>query len=177
MTDGEPSTSSQAIDIATRYRTRQRTSRQPAGGTLSALTSPSSKLDEYYEYCPPRKSQRLAAKNAKDVFKQVRQRGGSAVVPPLTGYLGSIPQEVRKMVVCFCNGNTRVLPIAAAHPIARIFYIYDCAIKLPFVVAFTCGSCNCMQLLFHCLALYLLYVSVLHTNISYSYFCRAWSKS
>jgi hypothetical protein len=99
MTDGEPSTSSQNYDIATRYRTRQRTSRQPVGGTLAALTSPSSKLDEYFDYAPPRKSQRLAAKNAKDVFKQARQRGGSAVVPPLTGYLGSIPQEVRNSLV------------------------------------------------------------------------------
>jgi hypothetical protein len=100
MTDGEPSTSSQQQDVATCYRTRQRTKRQPPGGSLATLTSPSSKLDEYFDYAPPRKSQRLAAKNAKDVFKQARQRGGSAVVPPLTGYLASIPQEVRKQLEC-----------------------------------------------------------------------------
>ena len=100
MTDKEASTSSQNQDVSSRYRTRQRTSRQPAGGSLATLTSPSSKLDEYFDYAPPRKSQRLAAKNAKDVFKQARQRGGSAVVPPLTGYLASIPQEVRKQLEC-----------------------------------------------------------------------------
>lgn len=55
------------------------------------LTSPSNRLDEYF---PPRKSQRLAAKNAKDVFKQARQRGGSPNASPLTGYLSSIPHEV-----------------------------------------------------------------------------------
>lgn len=107
MTGEEASTSSQDYDVATRYRTRQRTSRQAAGGTLAALTSPSSKLDEYYDYCPPRKSQRLAARNAKDVFKQARQRGGSAVVPPLTGYLGSIPQEVRNSLVLKQPANYR----------------------------------------------------------------------
>jgi len=127
MADEEPSTSTQNRDIVTRYRTRQRTSRQAAGATLATLTSPSSKLDEYFDYCPPRKSQRLAAKNAKDVFKQVRQRGGSAVVPPLTGYLGSIPQEVRNSLV-FNSACLRCLqrPIIA-HYIS--YPIYDCPVK------------------------------------------------
>ncbi|KAL4522955.1 hypothetical protein Ndes2526A_g07679 [Nannochloris sp. 'desiccata'] len=105
MANEEPSMSTQNRDVVTRYRTRQRTSRQPAGGTLATLTSPSSKLDEYFDYCPPRKSQRLAAKNAKDVFKQARQRGGSALVPPLTGYLGSIPQESLEHILGYLSAR------------------------------------------------------------------------
>ena len=91
MAEREASTSQPSCGVSTRNRTRQRSSRQAPGATV--LTSPSNRLDEYF---PPRKSQRLAAKNAKGVFKQARQRGGSPSASPLTGHLGSIPQEVRQ---------------------------------------------------------------------------------
>ena len=89
MSDIEATPSGEYSNLEAQQRPRTRANRQATGNIIN---SPSNRLDEYFA---PRKSQRLAAKNAKDVFKVARQRGGSSNVPPLSGYLGTIPQEVR----------------------------------------------------------------------------------
>jgi len=86
---------SRSAGVTTRSRTRQREAQPPTNlrnAGAGQLTSPTAQLDEYFR---PRKSLRLAGKYAKDVIRQARAHGAVSYVPPLTGYLGSIPQEVR----------------------------------------------------------------------------------
>lgn len=109
MASGQSSKASNgASGISTRSRTRQRDNQKTPGkrstSGASTLTSPTSQLDEYF---PPRKSQRLAGKYAKNSFRQAREHGNVSYVPPLTGLLGTIPLEVRQLV-CASEPTRRV---------------------------------------------------------------------
>lgn len=90
MAEEAPAVPRKRYEIATRYRTRQKANNE---STPSILTSPTSQLDEYF---PPRKAQRLVTKNAKDAFRHARQRAKATEAPLLTGYLGTLPREVRQ---------------------------------------------------------------------------------
>ena len=93
MADEQPSISGQHAGVETRASRRERSSRQTPGGRPSGsnlLTSPTNQLDAYFA---PRKSQRLAGRPSK---VDARQPEVSDPAPALTGYLGSIPEEVRQ---------------------------------------------------------------------------------